>query len=99
MRIIEIKQLNNGSQPRPYADHIYKWKIKVIGKPSKEDLLEFCQKYLEFAPLERTEYLAKYRSNLPFNEHMRIVCGGWYTLSKTEDYNVWEYLVQREYID
>lgn len=99
MKIIEIKQLNNGRQPKPYADHVYKWTIKVIGKPSREEILEFCQNYLEPAPLERTEYLTKYRSNLPFDELMRVVCGGWYTLNKTEDYCVWEYLVQREYID
>ena len=98
MKIREIKQIANGRQPRPYADHIYEWVIDIEGQPTKEEVLEFCHTYLERAPLERTEYLTKYRSNLPFNEHMQVVCGGWYTL-EVRDYCKWVYHVQREYID
>ena len=97
MKIREIKQIANGMQPRPYADHIYEWVIDIDGKTTKEEVLQFCQTYLESAPLVRSEYLTMYSRSLPFDEHMQIVCGGWYTL--TNDYNKWVYHVQREYID
>lgn len=98
MRIIEIKRTADGSQPRPYADHVYEWVIKTMWKPTRDEVLQFCLTYLEHAALERTEYLTKYRSNLPFNEHMQVVCGGWYTLTNNE-HGEWVYHVQREYID
>lgn len=97
--IREIKQLDNGRQKRPYADHIYKWEICVEGKTEEADILPFCQEYLQHAQNEHDEYFKKYRdSNLSFEEHMRVVCGGYYTLTK-KDFNVWEYEVRREYID
>lgn len=41
MEIREIKQLDNGVQKKPYADHIYHWNIKVsYAKEDKELLLK-----------------------------------------------------------
>lgn len=101
MKIREIKQLDNGRQKKSYADHIYKWELDIEGKPNeiKDEVLEFCQKYLEHASHERAEYLQLYRSNLGFEETMKLVCGGSYTLTFDRDKWVWIYTVIREYID
>lgn len=99
MRIIEIKQIKNGRQERPYADHIYQWNMKLNFVRDEEEVLLFCQTYLEDAARNEADYFTAYRDNsLSFNEHMAIVCGGYYTLRRNED-RTWTYTVTREYID
>lgn len=98
MEIIEIKQLDNGVQKKPYADHIYHWNIKV-SYAKEDDILSFCQTYLKSAKREEKDYWRMYRDNtLDFNEHMNVVCGGYYRLTRNDDYT-WDYIVHYEYID
>ena len=97
MLIVGIKQLDNGAQKRPYADHIYKWEIDAR-QCDKSEMLEFCQKYLRKAGREKAEYFSKYKEKMSFTEHMKIVCEGWYTLTQ-KNVAIWEYEVHNEYID
>lgn len=92
----EVKQIRYGVQPRPYADHVWEWDI-ITNKPYDE-VLEYCRKNLKPAEREEKDYWKEYRDKSKgFEEHMEIVCGGFYTLTKTEGgYN---YKVTREYID
>lgn len=102
IRVNEIKQLDNGVQKRPYADHIYKWQIDARGNGSinREEMLEFCQNHLRSAKREKSEYLAAIRDHsIGFNEHMEIVCGHYYTLESDKYGVVWTYTVIEEYID
>jgi hypothetical protein len=102
MKINEIKQLDNGLQKKPYADHIYKWVIDVRGNGNinRDEILEFCREYLRAAKREKTEYFAAIRdTNLGFNEHMNIICGHYYTLESDKYGVIWTYTVVEEYID
>ena len=102
MRIKEIIQIENGTQKRPYADHIYKWKICLDyfgGKPSREEMLSFCQDYLKKAARTKDEYQKEMqRTDISFNDKMMVVCGHWYSLEQKDDFE-WIYLVHEEYID
>lgn len=102
MKIYEIKQLDNGLQKKPYADHIYKWQIDMRGSGyiNRDEILEFCRKYLRTAAREKSEYIAAIRDhNLGFNEHMNIICGHYYTLESDKYGVIWTYTVVEEYID
>lgn len=92
----EVKQIRYGVQPRPYADHVWEWDI-ITDKPYDE-VLEYCKTNLRPAQREEKKYWEEYRDNSKsFDEHMKIICGGFYTLTKTKDgYN---YKVVNEYID
>lgn len=98
MEIISVKQLDNGMQKKPYADHIYHWNLQV--KDADETaLLNYCKNNLKDAAREQSEYFAAYRDNtLSFHEHMMIICKGWYSLTQKED-GSWDYIVHYEYID
>ncbi len=99
MEIVAIKQTDSGVQKRPYADHIYEWSMVIYGVTDMEELLQFCQTYLRHAVLPHDEYFKQYRdSSLSFEEHMKIVCGGWYKLEETEKFH-YKYTVHEEYID
>lgn len=97
MEIKNIEQLNNGSQIKPYADHIYHWKLQVENA-DETALLEYCRKNLKDAKREKTKYTTDYRESKDFNKTMEIVCGGWYSLSRNDD-GSWDYIVHYEYID
>ena len=97
MRIYSITELDDGVQKKTYADHIYHWNLKVQG--TEEEVLEFCKKYLRHAAREEKEYWTAYRDNSKsFNEHMDIICGGYYSMKKNEN-GSWDYIVRNEYID
>ncbi len=91
----EVKQIRYGVQPRPYADHVWEWDI-TTDKPY-EEVLEFCRANLKKAEREEKEYWKEIRSDLGFEKHMEVVCGGYYTLTKIE--GGFKYKVTREYID
>lgn len=91
---MEIKQLKNGIQERAYADHIWLWEIKT-DKPANE-VLDYCRKKLRNAKREEKQYLAEYRASHQFDKSMEIICGGYYSLSKTT--NGYLYKVVQEYI-
>lgn len=93
---IRIRQLNDGVQKRAYGDHVWEWEL-VTNKP-KEEVLEICRKVLKGAAREHSQYLAEYREpGRPFDSLMEVVCGGYYSLVKTE--TGWRYKVTKEYID
>ena len=93
---IRIRQLNDGVQKRAHGDHVWEWEL-VTDKP-KEEVLEICRKVLKGAAREHEQYLAEYREpGRPFDNLMEIVCGGYYSLIKTE--TGWIYKVTKEYID
>lgn len=93
---MKITQIKNGVQQRRYADHVWLWRIET-DKP-REEVLEYCRKNLRRAALEKAEYWKRYRDPaLSFDEHMEVVCGGYWSLTKTED--DYEYEVVQEYID
>lgn len=93
MKITEIK---DGRQARPYADHIWEWDI--VTDKSEAEVLDYCRKELRNAQRDETTYWKDYRDrNKSFNEHMEIVCGGYFNLNKTE--NGYRYRVTLEYID
>ena len=98
MEIIEIKQLDNGVQKKPYADHIYHWQIRASYVTDEAEMLAFCQQYLKKAKTEQGEYMKQYRSRNGFNALMELVCGGWYSLTLDND-RTWNYIVHYEYID
>lgn len=103
MRIREIIQIENGVQKKPYADHIYKWRLELSydNTLSKEEILSFCQTYLKKAVRTKEEYFAEIRrGDLSFDERMKVICGHWYTLEKKEEFGrTWIYTVNEEYID
>lgn len=102
MKINSIEQLDNGVQKRPYADHIYKWRIDARGNGTinRDEMLQFCQTYLRKAERTKENYFTAYRDrNLGFNEHMHVVCGGYYSLESDKYGVVWTYTVVNEYID
>ena len=43
--ITSVEQLCYG-QPRPYADHQYKWKLTLSNPIDETELLKFCQAFL-----------------------------------------------------
>lgn len=99
MNILNITQHDNGIQKMPYADHIWIWTIEIEGNIEQDELLTFCQTFLRRAAREHDEYFKQYRdSKLSFEEHMKIVCGGWYKLEKTSA-RTYKYTVHKEYID
>lgn len=99
MEIVAINQIDNGVQKRPYADHIYEWNMVIHGVFDIKELLQFCRTYLKHAALEHDEYFKQYRdSNKSFEDHMKVVCGGWYKLEETEKFH-YKYTVHQEYID
>lgn len=92
----KITQLKNGIQPRPYADHVWEWDI-ITDEP-REAVLEFCQKNMEPAAREESQYWKEYRDNSKsFDEHMQVVCGGYYSLTKIN--GGYKYRVTKDYID
>ena len=93
---MKITQIKNGMQPRPYADHVWEWEIITDELPTA--VLTYCQKNLRSAVREEKEYWKDYRDNSKsFNEHMAVVCGGYYTFSKIT--GGYKYRVVQEYID
>ncbi len=97
MKIKDIEQLDNGMQKKPYADHIYHWKLKVEDA-DEQTLLEFCRNNLKDAKREKKAYTTDYRASKNFNDTMEIVCGGWYSLTCNND-GSWDYIVHYAYID
>lgn len=91
----EVKQIRNGKQPRPYADHVWEWDI-TTDKPYDE-VLEYCRANLEKAEREEKEYWKERRGAPGFEATMKVICGGYYTLTKTG--NGYNYKVVNEYID
>lgn len=92
----EVKQIRDGVQPRPYADHVWEWDI-ITDKPYDE-VLEYCRKNLKSAEREEKDYWVRRRDNShTFDEDMDVICGGFYKLAKTE--NGYNYKVVNEYID
>lgn len=93
---MKITQLKNGIQPRAYADHVWEWEI-ITDEP-EEVVLSYCRKELKNAARDEATYWKDYRDNSKsFNQHMEIVCGGYFKISKTSDGYV--YRVTQEYID
>lgn len=92
MTIIEIKQIDNGVQKRPYADHIYKWEIHIQGGTSEEEMLEFAKKYLRDSKYNYQEYRAKR------NDSADVFYSGYYELSHKDMWH-WEYKVVEPYCD
>lgn len=102
MKINSIEQLDNGVQKKRYADHIYKWRIDASGNGeiNADEMLAFCRTYLKHAERTKSDYFAAVRDpNTGFNEHMKVICGGWYTLESNKYGTVWTYTVVNEYID
>nr|DAT51125.1 MAG TPA: hypothetical protein [Caudoviricetes sp.] len=102
MKINSIEQLDNGVQKKRYADHIYKWRIDAggNGEVSRDEMLAFCQTYLKHAERTKSEYFDAIRDpNTGFNEHMKVICGHYYTLESNKYGTVWTYTVVEEYID
>lgn len=93
MVIEEIKQIDNGVQKRPYADHIYKWEIILSeGTTSEEEMLEFAKKYLRDSKYNYQEYRAK------CNDSAGVFYSGYYELSNKDMWH-WEYKVVEPYCD
>ena len=91
-----IRQIKNGVQPRPYADHVWEWDIFTTR--SYEETLNYCQTQLMAAARIEADYWKDYRDRSKgFDEHMEIVCGGYYTLTRID--GGWKYKVTHEYID
>lgn len=93
---MKITQLKNGIQPRPYADHVWEWEI--FTDQSEAEVLAYCRENLMDAARDETTYWKDYRDNSKtFDEHMTVVCGGYFNINKTEGGYV--YRVTHEYID
>ena len=93
---MKITQIKNGMQPRPYADHVWEWDI-ITDKP-KDEVLAYCQQNLRSARREEADYWEGYRDrSKSFDEHMEIVCGGYYSLTKID--GGYKYKVVQEFID
>ena len=93
---MKIKQIKNGEQPRPYADHVWQWDIET--EKAYAEILDYCQKNLRKAEREEKQYFLDYRnSNNTFDQTMEIVCGGRYTLTRIP--GGWRYTVTKDYID
>lgn len=95
---IKTLQVKDGRQERPYANHVFKWKIETDGSKSEKEVLEYCQAQLKDAGKEKGEYYKLLRSNMSFENEMRMKCGGFYELKKIDE-NHYEYTVEEEYID
>lgn len=94
--MIRVTQLKNGIQPRPYADHVWEWEI--FTDQSEEEVLAYCRKNLRNAARDEKTYWTDYRDrSKSFDEHMEVVCGGFFQLTKYEGKYV--YRVTKEYID
>lgn len=94
--MIRVTQLKNGIQPRPYADHVWEWEI--FTDQSEAEVLAYCRKNLRDAKRDLNTYWKDYRDrSKSFDEHMEVVCGGFYHLAKFEGKYV--YRVTHEYID
>ena len=92
----QVTQIKNGRQPRPYADHVWEWDIITDELPTA--VLAFCQKELRHAASEEAEYWKEYRDrSKSFDEHMQVVCGGYYSFTKIN--GGYKYRVTQEYID
>ena len=91
---MEVRQLKNGAQPRPYADHVWEW--EVITDKSEAEVLDYCRKNLKDAKRDAATYLKDYRTK-SFDALMDVVCGGYYEIFKTE--GGYKYRVVQEYID
>lgn len=92
----KIVQIKDGTQPRPYADHIWEWDIAT--DEAKEEVLNYCRKNLRDARREESDYWKDYRDNTKsFDEKMEVVCGGYYSLKQTD--TGYRYRVTQEYID
>ena len=93
---MKVKQIKNGIQPRPYADHVWEWDIET--DKLKDEVLAYCKQNLRSAQREESDYWKDYRDrSKSFDEHMEIVCGGYYSLVKTD--GGYKYKVVQEYID
>ncbi len=93
---MEIKQLKFGNQPSPYADHVWEWDIITDELPLA--VLAYCKKELKDAAREELTYWKDYRDrSKSFDEHMAVVCGGYYSFSKIT--GGYKYRVTMEYID
>ena len=92
----KVTQIKNGTQPRPYADHVWEWDILTDETPT--EVLEFCKKELMSAAREEKTYWKDYRDrSKSFPETMEIVCGGYYSLTKID--GGYKYRVTHDYID
>ena len=93
---MKITQIKNGVQPRPYADHVWEWDI--ITEKSASEVLVYCLEHLRCAEREEKLYWSEYRDHSKtFDQHMEIVCGGYYSLTRIA--GGWKYKVVQEYID
>lgn len=94
---MKVKQLKNGIQERPYADHIYLWEITTENNETEAEILEFATS-LKKAYRKEEQYLKDYRETTNFEKKMHIICGGYYTLKKVSS-NLYEYTVVYPYVD
>lgn len=93
---MKITQIKNGTQPRPYADHVWEWDI--ITEKSADEVLVYCLEQLRYAEREEKKYWADYRDRAKsFDQHMQVVCGGYYSFSRIP--GGFKYRVTQEYID
>lgn len=99
---MKITQKKNGMQPRPYADHEYEWVVELeVGETLSDEIIKekmLSKDYMGDA-LPEAEYWKLYRDkNLSFNEHMNVVCKGYYSFRQI-DFNLFIVTARREYID
>lgn len=93
MKIVEIKQLDNGIQERPYADHIYRWNIETAGITEREEIFDFCQKYLKSSKYNEQYYKSH------CNKGADIFYSGYYILNSSNSGHTWTYSVIIPYCD
>lgn len=98
-RIREIKQIRDGVQERPYADHVYQWEIVLDGKSEFDEMLAFCQTYLRKSARTEDEYRVDYANAKGFENMMEVVVGGRYSLTPNKYNSRWTYTVTEDYID
>lgn len=101
LKINSIKQIRNGVQERAYADHVWKWEIDARGngRIDQEAMLAFCQEHLRSSARSEQEYREAMANAKGFDETMKIVCGGRYSLTSDKYGVVWTYTVTEDYID
>jgi len=84
-----------GTQPRPYADHVWEWEVQT-DRPV-EEALAWCRANLKDAPRSETEYRDGKNSAPSFSDMMQVVCEGRYSISPIP--GGYRYTVTRDYID
>lgn len=96
-----IKQVKTGLQPRVYADHEWEWIITLEEGETltQETINQLLEKAYIGKAMKRDDYWKAYRDkNLSFDEHMGVVCKGYYWVSDM-DANTKCLSARQEYID